>query len=219
MGVGEPDPVHEGAYRGNIEASSDAVAVDQPKRQGSLDTRTLSALLERVGRFDEDAFAELYDVSAGHVYGMVLRVIRDPGYSEEITQETFLQIWRTAGSFDPHRGSPLAWMITMAHRRAVDRVRAAQSDVDRESRYSSSSHSTAYDDVLESVTQQMEAEAVARCMYTLTDTQREAVHLAYYRGLTYREVADELGVAVSTVKTRMRDGLIKLRKCLEIEIR
>jgi RNA polymerase sigma-70 factor (ECF subfamily) len=177
----------------------------------------LAALLKSTAQSDENAFAELYDSSARYVYGVALRVLRDPGYSEEITQETFLQIWRTAAAYDPSRGSALAWIVTLAHRRAIDRVRSAQSAVDREFRYGSSAHDIAYDDVLESVTQRLEAEEVARCMGALTNTQREALHLAYYQGLTYSEVAEKLGVGVSTAKTRMRDGLIKLRKCLGAE--
>jgi RNA polymerase sigma-70 factor, ECF subfamily len=206
-----------------INAPSESVGCLLPSEQldaaRAMETKRLHALLQRVSHADKDAFAELYDVSAPRIYGMVLKVLRDPGYSEETTQETFLQIWRTAASYDPERGSPLSWMMTLAHRRAVDRVRSAQSGSNRESQYGSKTHNPAYDEVLESVTQRLEAEAVVRCLGTLTQTQQEAVHMAYYGGLTYREVAEQLGVAVPTVKSRMRDGLIRLKKCLGVETR
>jgi RNA polymerase sigma-70 factor (ECF subfamily) len=180
------------------------------------ETARLHALLLRVGQADQDAFAELYDAVSARVYGMVLKVLRDPGYSEEATQETFLQIWRTAAGYDPDRGSPLSWMMTLAHRRAVDRVRSAQAGANREAHYGSSTHTPAYDQVLETVTQRLEAEAVVHCLDTLTDNQQQAVRMAYYGGLTYREVAERLDVAVPTIKSRMRDGLTRLKKCLGV---
>lgn len=206
-------PAHPGP------AANQAYPPPSPARDGqntSPDATVLASLLAHTSHGDEEAFARLYDLTAKYVYGVALRVLRDPGYSEEITQETFLQIWRTAASYDPDRGSPLAWIITLAHRRAVDRVRSAQSEVDREARYGSSAHQIAYDDVLESVTQRLEAEEIAGYLGVLTEAQREALHLAYYHGLTYREVAARLGIGVSTAKTRLRDGLIKLRKCLGV---
>jgi RNA polymerase sigma-70 factor (ECF subfamily) len=206
-----------------LDAPGEGVACLLPSEQletaRAREVERLHTLLLRVSHADKDAFAELYDLSAPRIYGMVLKVLRDPGYSEETTQETFLQIWRTASSYDPERGSPLSWMMTLAHRRAVDRVRSAQSGSNRESQYGSKTHHPAYDEVLESVTQRLEAEAVVRCLDTLTGTQQEAVHMAYYGGLTYREVAEQLGVAVPTVKSRMRDGLIRLKKCLGVETR
>jgi RNA polymerase sigma-70 factor (ECF subfamily) len=211
---------HRGSARSAVGTIPDGLRCVVPTReletQRAEENERLRRLLERVGRADKEAFAELYDVSAPRIYGMVLKVLRDPGYSEETTQETYLQIWRTAGSYDPERGSPLAWMMTLAHRRAVDRVRSAQSGVHRESQYGSKTHHPAYDEVLESVTERLEAEAVVRCLGTLTQTQQEAVHMAYYGGLTYREVAHQLGIGVPTVKSRMRDGLLRLKKCLGV---
>jgi RNA polymerase sigma-70 factor (ECF subfamily) len=184
--------------------------------QRIAETDQLRTLLLATGRSDRTAFSQLYDLTSARVYGMVLRVLRDPGFSEETTQEVFLQIWKTAERYDPAQGSPLAWMMTLAHRRAVDRVRSEQSGTDREALYGSSTHSPAHDEVLESVTQTLESEAVVRCLDTLTATQRESVQMAYYSGWTYREVAERLGVAVPTVKSRIRDGLIKLKTCLGV---
>jgi RNA polymerase sigma-70 factor, ECF subfamily len=174
--------------------------------------RDLAALLALVARGDQGAFATVYDRSAAQVFGLVCRVVRDPAQSEEVTQEVMLEVWRTASRFDPHRGSALAWLMTMAHRRAIDRVRSGQAAAERELRATAAA--TDYDVVAEEVETRLDAQRVRRCLGSLTELQRESVTLAYYGGYTYREVASLLGVAVGTVKTRMRDGLIRLRDCL-----
>jgi len=138
--------------------------------------------------------------------------VRDPGLTEEVTQEVFVEVWRAASRFDASKGSPMAWVATIAHRRAVDRVRSEQRSADRDRR--AASPMIAYDDVAETVEDNLDRERVRRCLGTLTDLQREAVTLAYYSGYTYREVAGLLGVPAGTVSTRMRDGLIRLRDCL-----
>jgi RNA polymerase sigma-70 factor (ECF subfamily) len=175
-------------------------------------------LLRRVARGDEDAFAALYDAVAGRVLGLVRRVLRDPAQAEEVTQEVLVEVWRTAARFDPARGSASAWILTMAHRRAVDRVRSEQAHTDRGERAAAADARTPYDHVVEDVTARLEREQVRRCLGTLTDLQREAVTLAYYGGYTYREVAERLAVPLPTVKTRLRDGLIRLRDCLGVDL-
>jgi RNA polymerase sigma-70 factor (ECF subfamily) len=172
----------------------------------------LAPLLALVARGDQTAFATVYDRAAAQVFGLVRRVVRDPAQSEEVTQEVMLEVWRTASRFDPHRGSAMTWLMTMAHRRAVDRVRSGQAAAERELRASVAV--TDYDVVAEEVETRLDAQRVRRCLDSLTELQRESVTLAYYGGYTYREVAGLLGVAVGTVKTRMRDGLIRLRDCL-----
>ncbi|EME22107.1 RNA polymerase sigma factor SigK [Rhodococcus triatomae BKS 15-14] len=179
---------------------------------GDLDL--LTGLLRRVAERDEAAFARFYDLTRARVYGMVLRVLRDPGYSEEATQEVFLQVWRTAGTFDEAQGSALSWVITLAHRRAVDRVRSEQAGSDRESRYQAASGDSPFDSVAEEVTRREDRRTVVHCLGTLTDLQRQSVELAYYRGLTYREVSEQLSATLPTVKSRIRDGLLRLRQCL-----
>jgi RNA polymerase sigma-70 factor (ECF subfamily) len=177
---------------------------------------TPDELLVEVARGSEAAFEQLYDVVAGPVYGMVRRVLRDPTQSEEVTQEVLVELWRTATRYSPARGGALSWVLTLAHRRAVDRVRAAQSAVDREDRAGSRSTGRPFDEVSESVTARMEREQVRRCLLSLTELQRESVVLAYYQGYTYREVAELLDTPLGTVKTRLRDGLIRLRDCLGV---
>ena len=172
----------------------------------------LAALLAMVARGDDAAFASVYDRFATVVYGLVRRIVRDPAQSEEVMQEVLLEVWRTASRFDPGQGSARSWLVTLAHRRAVDRVRSAQASAAREVRAAVAA--TDYDVVVEEVETRLDAQRVRRCLESLTELQRESVTLAYYGGYTYREVAALLGVAVGTVKTRMRDGLIRLRDCM-----
>ncbi|MFD8591669.1 ECF RNA polymerase sigma factor SigK [Streptomyces sp. NPDC059637] len=173
-------------------------------------------MLVRVARGDQEAFESLYTVVAGPVLGLVRRVLRDPAQSEEVAQEVLVEVWRTAARFDPRQGGAMAWVMTMAHRRAVDRVRSAQASADREHRAALRDRTPEFDEVAEQVERRLEREQVRRCMGSLTELQRESVVLAYYRGRTYRETADLLGVALGTVKTRLRDGLIRLRDCLGV---
>lgn len=172
------------------------------------------ALLGRVARGDERAFEQLYDVTAAPVHGVVRRVVRDPAMAEEVTQEVMIEVWRSAARFDPSRGSALAWIMTIAHRRAVDRVRREQSAGEREARTAGQGTGAAHDPVSERVEARLERERVRRCLRTLTRLQRETVTLAYYGGHSYREVAELVGAPPNTVRTRMRDGLIRLRDCL-----
>jgi RNA polymerase sigma-70 factor, ECF subfamily len=178
--------------------------------------QTLEDLLLRVARGESLAFELLYDRVAGSVFGVIRRVLRDPAQSEEVAQEVLVEVWRTAARFDGDRGSASTWIHTMAHRRAIDRVRASQASHDREERVAVRDHVPPYDEVADAVEHRLEREQVRRCLQGLTDTQRESVNLAYYSGYTYREVAELLEVPLGTVKTRMRDGLIRLRDCLGV---
>ncbi|MGY0022887.1 sigma-70 family RNA polymerase sigma factor [Streptomyces sp. cg35] len=176
---------------------------------------TTDELLVRVGRGDHRAFEELYEKVSGPVFGLVRRVLRDPAQSEEVTQEVLLELWRTAGRYDPARGAALSWVLTLAHRRAVDRVRSVRAAGEREQRVARRADTPAFDQVAEEVESRLERDWVRRCLGRLTDLQRQAVTLAYYDGYTYTEVARRLSVPLGTVKTRMRDGLLRLRACLE----
>jgi len=177
----------------------------------------LDDLLHRVARGDGAAFELLYDRVAGSVYGVIRRVLRDPAQSEEVAQEVLVEVWRTATRFDPDKGGASTWVLTMAHRRAIDRVRSAQAAHDREERVAHRDHVPAFDEVAEQVETRLEQEQVRRCLGNLTELQRESVTLAYYGGYTYREVGELLDVPLGTVKTRLRDGLIRLRDCMGVE--
>ncbi len=176
----------------------------------------LDALLRRVANGDRDAFAAVYDLTRSRVYGMVTRVLRDTGYSEETTQEVYLEVWRTASAYDSARGSALAWLLTMAHRRAIDRVRSEQAGSHRESRYGAANVDTPSDIVADSAIAGDERRRVIECLGGLTDAQRECIELAYYGGLTYVEVSQRLAANLSTIKSRMRDALRGLRNCLDV---
>ncbi|WP_431783597.1 sigma-70 family RNA polymerase sigma factor [Streptomyces chumphonensis] len=176
----------------------------------------LQELMGAVARGDSDAFAGVYDRVAGPVLGLVRSVLRDPAQAEEVTQEVLVEVWRRAAHFQPEKGSAMAWIMTMAHRRAVDRVRSAQAATDREEKAALLARTPAFDEVTEQVEARLEREQVRRCLRTLTERQRESVTLAYYRGLTYREVAELLALPLGTVKTRLRDGLIRMRDCLGV---
>jgi RNA polymerase sigma-70 factor (ECF subfamily) len=171
-------------------------------------------LLVLVAGGDQRAFEDLYALVSGPVYGLVRRVVRDPAQSEEVAQEVLLETWRQAARYDPGRGSALSWILTLAHRRAVDRVRSARAAGMREQREALRAGEPAFDQVAEEVEAGMEREWVRRCLRRLTDLQRQSVTLAYYDGYTYREVAERLSLPLGTVKTRMRDGLTRLRECL-----
>lgn len=176
--------------------------------------RDLDGLLTLVARGDERAFASVYDQLAGPVYGLVRRVVRNPAQSEEVAQEVLLEVWRVASRFDPSKGSAATWVMTIAHRRAVDRVRSATAAAQREQRLG---HPPAYgDDVAETVEASLEIERVRRCLQGLTELQRESITLAYYGGYSYREVAALLGSTLGTIKTRIRDGLIRMRDCMGV---
>lgn len=177
-------------------------------------TSDLDTLLQRVARGDAAAFAIVYDQTAARVYGLAQRVLRDTGYSEDTTQEIYLEVWRTATNYDPTKGSALAWLLTLAHRRAVDRVRSEQAASRRESRYGAASAEPPSDVVVDAVMVSEEQRRVVDCLGGLPEGQRTCVELAYYGGMTYVEVAQRLSINISTIKSRMREALRGLRGCL-----
>jgi RNA polymerase sigma-70 factor (ECF subfamily) len=183
---------------------------------GGASAPDIDELMGRVALGDQGAFGSLYDALAPLVHGLVLRVVRDPAQSEEVTQEVFLEVWQQAKRFDADRGRARAWITVMAHRRAVDRVRAAQAAADRDLREGLKDFQESYDDVEHQVEVALESERVHRALESLTDIQRQAIRLAYYGGYTYGEVADALGLPLGTVKTRIRDGMIRLRDVLGV---
>lgn len=177
----------------------------------------LEELVRRAGRGDESAFAQWYDATSARAFGLAVRVLRDRAQAEEVTQESYLDCWRLCARFDPSRGSALAWLLTIVHRRAVDRVRAADAAGRRDVRYAARTQDVAHDETAEQAAAALEARSVRAALTDLTPQQREAVELAFLDGHTHTEVASMLDLPVGTAKTRIRDGLIRLRDALGVE--
>lgn len=190
-----------------------AVSTDsEAERDALASPDAANALLQRVATGDQRAFSDLYDIIAARMLGLVRHVLKDHSQSEEVVQEVMLEVWQTAARFDPNKGRAVTWMLTMAHRRAIDRVRSAQSSRDRDTKVGIRDLDREFDSVSESVEIRVEHERVEKALSRLTDLQRQAVELAYYGGYSHSEVADMLSVPIGTVKTRLRDGMIRLRE-------
>jgi RNA polymerase sigma-70 factor (ECF subfamily) len=185
--------------------------IDDSTELDDVAPASLNDLLAQVADGDQAAFGQLYDQCAGRVLGLVRRLLKDSAQSEEVTQEIFLEVWQNAKRYDPAKGSATTWILTMSHRRAVDRIRASQSTRDRDTRIGLRDMETEYDSVSESVEIRVEHERVGQALLRLTELQRQAVTLAYYGGYSHSEVAEMLKVPIGTVKTRLRDGMIRLR--------
>jgi RNA polymerase sigma-70 factor (ECF subfamily) len=177
---------------------------------------SVDQLLVAVAQGEHASFEALYDRTAAKVFGLVRRVVRDAAQAEEVAQEVFLEVWRSAPAYDASRGRGETWVLTIAHRRAVDRVRSAQAATDRDLRAARRDVERDYDVVSETVEARLESEAVREALGSLTAVQRQAVQLAYYGGYTHSEIAVVLGVPLGTVKTRIRDGLIRLRDAMGV---
>jgi RNA polymerase sigma-70 factor (ECF subfamily) len=192
-----------------------------PSGEGAPSARSaaqadLVELLKSCGRGDQSAFAALYDATSSRVVGLAIRVVRDPAQAEEVAQEAFLEIWRTSGRFDPAKGSPLGWLLTIVHRKAVDRVRSAEASTRRDTSYHQQNQPVDHDSTAEAAQASMEARRVRNALASLTRVQREALELAYFGGYTHTEVATMLDLPVGTAKTRIRDGLIRLRDTMGV---
>ena len=177
----------------------------------------LAELMALSSRGHEEAFAELYDRTSQRIYGIILRVLRSPDHAAEVMQEVYVEVWRQSARFSSAKGSVIAWITTMAHRRAVDRVRSVSSEVARDERYAFHGTDREIDQVWDGVEQRLDVERVRRGMASLTPIQREALTLAYFGGYTQSQVAQLLKLPLGTVKTRIRDGLIGLRDALGVE--
>jgi len=173
----------------------------------------LAGLVERTAAGDRDAFADLYDATCRRAYGLALRVTGQAATAEDVVQDAYLQVWRSAPEFARGRGSTTSWILTMVHRRAVDAVRA-QSARERRERRAARLEPRWIGDVREDVERREVARSVAHCLDDLTDLQRESISLAYLDGLTYREVAERLGSPLPAVTSRIRGALRGLRNCL-----
>lgn len=175
-----------------------------------------AVLLTAVARGDAEAFAELFDLVSPTVVGIARRVVRDPDQADEVAQEVMLEVWRRAPGYDPSKGSGPTWIATIAHRRAVDRVRSEQAERNRRVRDAERTGAADPDPVAGSVAEEAGRAEVTAALDSLTDLQRQTIELAYYGGYTYAQVADILELPLGTVKTRIRDGMIRLRDTLEV---
>ncbi|MGN8551290.1 UNVERIFIED_CONTAM: ECF RNA polymerase sigma factor SigK [Microbacterium sp. SLM126] len=184
--------------------------IDVPE-DGAEPVDHVGELLQRVAGGDETAFARLYDLISPRVFGLILRVLVNRAQSEEVLQEVFLEVWQSASRFTPNRGQGRSWVLTIAHRRAVDRVRSAQASTDRDVRAGFRDLDVAHDGVAEQVELRIEGEKVTAALTALPDVQREALTLAYFGGYSQSEIAALVGAPLGTIKTRMRDGLSRLR--------
>jgi RNA polymerase sigma-70 factor (ECF subfamily) len=192
------------------------VPSDPPSDEGGSVGGRLADLLKRASRGDEGAFAEFYDATSGRAFGLAVRVLRDRAQAEEVTQEAFLEVWRTASRFDPDRGSAVSWILTIVHRKAVDRVGAAEAATRRDAADGHREVGGSHVETSEAATASLEATRVRTALTDLTPHQRQAVELAFLGGYTHTEVATMLDLPLGTAKTRIRDGLIRLRDALGV---
>lgn len=193
-----------------------AVPSGAPSEEGAPGASGLADLLKRSSRGDGDAFARFYDSTSARAFGLAVRVVRDRAQAEEVAQEAFLEVWRTASRFDSGRGSAIGWLLTIVHRKAVDRVRSAEAASRRDTNYEHDNNAVAHDATAEAAEAAMEARRVRSALGELTSVQREALELAYFGGYTHTEVARMLDLPVGTAKTRIRDGLIRMRDALGV---
>ena len=174
----------------------------------------LDAVLSAVARGDREAFANLYDLVTPPVFGLIRRLVRDPSQSEEVTQEVMLEIWRNAARYDPGQGSAIGWILTIARRRAIDRVRSEQASRNRVEKVAPTQIEREHDHVSEEVLRSSDRSAVSLALAGLGALQREAIELAFFGGLTQSEIAGRLEVPLGTIKTRIRDGMLRLQETL-----
>ncbi len=172
-----------------------------------------ATLLAQIARRDATAFETLYDRYSRAVYSLALRMLGNPHVAQEVAQEIFLHIWRGAGEFSPERGSARSWVLSLAHHRTVDavrrqRVRTTEALPEGETRGSGGA------DVVEQALRGVEGASVRSALMTLSPEQREAIVLAFYGGYTQQEIANRLRIPLGTVKTRIRDGMQRLRVLL-----
>ncbi len=175
-----------------------------------MQTHDEQALLSRITRADARAFEALYDLYSRSVYSLAVGITGDREAAEEVTQEVFLGIWRGARDFDPRRGNARSWILSLAHHKSVDAIRRQRV------RSAEPLHEAMADpaDVAGEAMRTVESARVREALTALPGGQREAIALAYYSGYTQQEIAQRLGVPLGTVKTRIRDGMLRLRSAL-----
>lgn len=219
---GRPDravtPGTAPGYRSGVTSGDRPTGDDGGRAAGQTsEASTLSALLMASAGGDRAAFGRLYDLTSARIYGLALRVIRDVHYAEEVVQESYLQYWQKADQYHPERGSVITWMMTIAHRRAVDRVRTEELQQRKAAEYGAGNASTPHPIPLEVVVDREETRALRTCLDRLTELQRASIEMSYFSGMTYPEVAAVTATPLPTIKSRIRDGLRNLKKCMHGE--
>ncbi len=178
------------------------------------------SLIKRIGQGDRRAFAEFYDRFAGIIFSTALRVLNDHRDAEDVVQDVFVMIWEKAHMYNPDRGKPLTWAVTMTRNKAIDRLRSLQrrfrlnDELERESTLEDQTLDRAPADDLE-VSER--GSLVRSAVQKLGKEQREVIELAYFGGLTQNEIADRLHQPLGTIKARIRRGMIKLRRLVSLE--
>jgi RNA polymerase sigma factor (sigma-70 family) len=188
-------------------------------------SRELSRLLARSGLGDRAAFAQLYERSSAHLFGVILRINRDRAQAEDVLQEVFVNVWRAAQSFDAAQSQPLTWLTSIARNRAIDSLRRKQAEPQTQPAPLSADadeERDVYDDVADTapgplalLSQASDARALSRCMEGLSAQQRQSVALAFYDGLSHAEVAEQMRQPLGTVKSWVRRALLALKSCLD----
>lgn len=196
--------------------NKDHEVIDLLTRRGRSLPKSADELLVQVAKGDQEAYAEFYEIVVERVFGIVRSILRDPARSEEVTQEVMLELWRTAPRYERRLGAATSWALTIAHRRAVDRVRSEQASRNRDERHAQENADTTAPDTGGVVIDLLDRERVVKALGELTEPQRESIELAYFGGHSHSEVAALLGLPLGTVKTRIRDGLVRLRDRLEV---
>lgn len=175
---------------------------------------SLESSLVLAGSGDEAAFDAVYRATSPRVLGLTTRILRNRSLAEEVAQEAYLQAWQQSHRFDPERGSAIGWLMRIAHARAVDRVRRDQSERDRDVLDHAKQAAAWVAPVAEHAELSVEARRVREAMGRLSRVHRESIFLAYFGGMTQSEIAEHLGVPLGTAKTRIRDGMRRLRALL-----
>jgi RNA polymerase sigma-70 factor (ECF subfamily) len=189
-------------------------------------SRDIARLLARAGVGDRAAFATLYERTSAHLFAVVLRIQKDRAQAEDVLQEVYVNVWRSAQSFDAAQSQPLTWLTSIARHRAIDSLRRAQTQPQTHAARTSGGEDTEDTDVYDTVADQnpgplellsraSEARALSHCLQGLSSQQRQSVAMAFFDGLSHAEVAEQLRQPLGTVKSWVRRALRTLKSCLE----
>jgi RNA polymerase sigma-70 factor (ECF subfamily) len=183
--------------------------------QSAAQMSTLMALVERAAKGDQTAFSELYEATKSYTFGMILRIVSNYATAEEVLMDTYMQAWRQAASYDPQRGTPMAWLMVIARSRSLDRLRATRNEATKSLCFDSFADRQKRTANLEEIMRVFERRKLLRpVLESLTNEQRRMIELAFHLGLTQSEIAAKLDCPLGTVKTRMRALLRRLREQL-----